>query len=305
MNRRQRTLKYSHTFKGKGLHSGKSVTMVVSPAPANTGIRFYRCDLSGSHPMEAVADHVIYTQRCTTLEHDNVRIFTLEHLMSSLVGLGIDNAMVTIDTFEVPILDGSAKPYVEAFGNDPLCEETAPVTYIDITEPIVYNDPSGSIIKVTPSDHFSVDLTVDFNSKVLGVQKFHWEEGMDYAKELAPCRTFVFFHELEILYKNNLIRGGDLDNALVIVENPVSDEEISHIAGLFNVEKIRRNDNGYLDNVSLHYDNECVRHKMLDLLGDFSLVGSRINAHIEAFKSGHKVNTTVAGMIRNKYINNK
>ena len=121
MNRRQRTLKYSHTFKGKGLHSGKSVTMVVSPAPANTGIRFYRTDLSGSHPMEAVADHVIYTQRCTTLEHDNVRIFTLEHLMSSLVGLGIDNAMVNIDTFEVPILDGSAKPYVDAFGNDPLC----------------------------------------------------------------------------------------------------------------------------------------------------------------------------------------
>lgn len=275
--------------------------MRLSPAPVNHGIRFHREDLGPDAIEEAVADYVTTTQRGTTLEKGQVRVSTLEHLMSAFYGLGVDNALVTLDSFEVPILDGSAMPYVQAICADGLQEQDEPRRYYYIKEPVHYKDEAtGAEISILPAEDFSVDLTIDFNSHVLGVQTFHVDETVDYAKEIAPCRTFVFFHELEFLFKNNLIKGGDLENALVIVEHPVPDEDLARMAALFNVEKVDRLPDGYLDNVRLHFPNECARHKMLDLLGDFSLIGCRIKGHVVADRSGHKINTAVARIVREK-----
>ena len=214
MSDRQKTLRREYIFEGKGLHSGQNVRMKLSPAPVNHGIRFLRQDLGDNPVIEAVVDYVTYTQRGTTLENGEVRISTLEHLMAAFYGLGVDNALVTIDNFEVPILDGSALPYVRAIAPDGLEEQDADRQYLVVKKPIHYkDDKTGSEITVLPAEEFSVDLTIDFNSHVLGVQKFHYDNSVDFATEIAPCRTFVFFHELEFLFKNNLIKGGDLENA--------------------------------------------------------------------------------------------
>ena len=283
MSDRQKTLKREYIFEGKGLHSGQNVRMKLSPAPVNHGIRFLRKDLGDSAVIEALVDYVTYTQRGTTLENGEVRISTLEHLM----------------------LDGSALPYVRAILPDGLEEQDAERQYFVVREPIHYKDEkSGSEITVLPAEEFSVDLTIDFNSHVLGVQKFHYDGSTDFAGEVAPCRTFVFFHEIEFLFKNNLIKGGDLDNALVIVEHPVPEEDLARMAALFNVEKVDRLPEGYLDNVRLHFPNECARHKLLDLLGDFSLVGRRIKGHVTADKSGHRINTAVAQIMRREILRN-
>ena len=275
--------------------------MRLSPAPVNHGIRFHREDLGPDAVEEAVADYVTYTQRGTTLEKGQVRVSTLEHLMSAFCGLGVDNALVTLSSFEVPILDGSALPYVKAICADGLQEQDAPRKYYTVTEPVHYRDEgTGAEITVLPAEDFSVDLTIDFNSHVLGVQKVHFDQTMDFAKEIAPCRTFVFFHELEFLFKNNLIKGGDLENAIVIVEHPVPDEDLARMSALFNVDKVDRLPEGYLDNVRLHFPDECARHKMLDLLGDFFLIGCRIKGHVVAQKSGHKINTAVARIVRER-----
>lgn len=299
MSENQKTLKRDYIFEGKGLHSGLKVTMRVSPAPAGTGILFHREDLGPDAVIGAVADYVTTTQRGTTLEKGDIRISTIEHLLSAFSGMGVDNALVTLNAPEAPILDGSALPYVQAFGADGLVEQDAPRTYYEIKEKISYRDESsGSEIVIEPDNGFSVDLTIDFNSHVLGVQKVHYDEGTDYAAEVAPCRTFVFFHELEFLFRNNLIKGGDLENAVVIVEHPVPEEDLARMAALFNVEKVDRLPDGYLDNVKLHFPDECARHKLLDLIGDFSLIGYRIKGKITADKSGHKINTTVARIVR-------
>lgn len=295
----QKTLKKEYTFEGKGLHTGLKVKMTIAPAPAGTGIRFLREDLGQDAEIEAVADYVTTTQRGTTLEKGHVRISTVEHLLSAFAGLGVDNALVRINAPEAPILDGSAFPYVKAICADGLQDQGVARTYFDITETVRYRDEkTGSEITIYPAEDFSVDLTIDFNSHVLGVQKIHFDKTVDYASEVAPCRTFVFFHELEFLFSNNLIKGGDLENAIVIVERPVSDETLERMAALFNVEKVGVLPEGYLDNVQLHFPDECARHKLLDLLGDFSLIGSRIRGRVVADRSGHKINTTVARIVR-------
>lgn len=305
MSDRQNTLRREYIFEGKGLHSGQNVRMKLSPAPVNHGIRFLRQDLGDNPVIEAVVDYVTYTQRGTTLENGEVRISTLEHLMAAFYGLGVDNALVTIDNFEVPILDGSALPYVRAIAPDGLEEQDAERQYLVVRKPIHYkDDKTGSEITVLPAEEFSVDLTIDFNSHVLGVQKFHYDNSVDFATEIAPCRTFVFFHELEFLFKNNLIKGGDLENALVIVEHPVPEEDLARMAALFNVDKVDRLPEGYLDNVRLHFPDECARHKLLDLIGDFSLVGRHIKGHVIADKSGHRINTAVARIMREEILRN-
>lgn len=300
MSENQKTLKKEYIFVGKGLHSGLKVNMRLSPAPVNTGIRFHRTDLGPDAVIEALTDYVTDTRRGTTLEKGQVRVSTLEHLMSALYGLGVDNALVSLDSFEVPILDGSAFPYVQAICADGLQEQDEPRKYYSVPETVHYKDEeTGSEITVLPSEDFSVDLTVDFNSHVLGVQTVHYDSKTDYAGGIAPCRTFVFFHELEFLFRNNLIKGGDLENAVVIVERPVPDEDLSRMAALFNVDRVNRLPEGYLDNVSLHFPDECGRHKMLDLLGDFYLTGCRMKCRIVAEKSGHRINTAVARIVRN------
>ena len=299
MNTKQHTIKCKYTFQGKGLHTGRTVNMTLEPAPANHGIKFKRVDLGEDAVIEALVDYVTTTARGTTLEKGEIKISTLEHLMATLCGLGIDNVLISIDAQEVPILDGSAKPYVDAICKDGLVEQDAERRYLEFKEKIVYRDEkTGSEIIIMPDDHFSADVMIDFNSKVLGNQYARFDGTTDFTKDIAPCRTFVFFHELEPLFKNNLIKGGDLDNAIVIVEHPVPQEELDRLAGVFNTSSLERAPEGYLNHLELRFQNECARHKLLDLIGDFSLVGMPLKGKVIAYKSGHRINTEVAKVIR-------
>ncbi len=296
---KQHTLKGKYTFSGKGLHTGQKVTMTLEPAPVDFGIKFKRVDLGEDALIDACVDYVTTTSRGTTLEKGEVKISTLEHLMATLNGLNIDNVLISIDAQEVPILDGSALPYVSEIVKDGLQEQDAPRRYFAPTEKIVYKDEqTGSEIVIMPDDEFSVDLMIDYNSKVLGNQYARLTPQTDFAAEIAPCRTFVFLHELEPLFKYNLIKGGDLDNAIVIVEHPVPQEELDRLAGIFNVHTLERAPEGYLNHLELRFPNECARHKLLDILGDFSLIGMPMKAKVIGYKSGHKINTTVAKILR-------
>ncbi len=271
----QRTLKNTYFFEGKGLHTGTYAHMKVMPAPAGFGIRFYRVDLEGQPEIEALAQNVTNTSRSTTIGCGEAQAVTIEHIMSALTGLGVDNARIELDNQEVPILNGSAEPYVKAFQADGLEDQGVPRQYITLPLAIEVSDPrTGSWVKIEPADAPSAHITVDFNSPVLGVQQAHWDEQTDYASEIAPCRTFCFYREIEPMLKNNLIKGGDLSNALVVT------------------------DTGYMDNPVLHFPDECGRHKLLDLLGDFRLAGGYLNARITAFKPGHPINTKAAKAIR-------
>ena len=299
MQSNQHTLKKIYYFQGKGLHTGTYAHMKLLPAAANTGIVFRRTDLRSKPEIEAVADNVTNTARSTTISHNEAVVVTIEHLMSAFTGLGIDNALVEMDNIEVPILDGSARPYVEAIMKDGLQDQGEPRKYIDIPQSLeIRDDKKGSWVRIEPAASPSADITVDFNSKILGIQSAHWDLQTDYAKEIGVCRTFVFFHEIEYLFRNNLIKGGDVDNAIVIVENPVSEEQLSSLQNLFNLPGVRPTAEGYLNNLELHFPDECGRHKMLDLLGDLRLAGGYLNARITAYKPGHSINTKAAKALR-------
>ena len=290
---KQQTLKRSYTFSGKCLHTGTNSTIVVSPAPANSGIRFRR--KADGAELPALATYVTSTARSTTLEKDGFSVQTVEHILSALYGMGVDNAVIEVDGVEMPILDGSARYYVEAIAADGLVAQDAERKYLDIKEEVyVTNEKTGSWVKIEPADAPSFQITVDFGSRVLGVQTASFDESVDYAKEIGVCRTFVFFHEIEFLFANNLIKGGDVDNAIVIVEHPVTDAQVEAIASKMGREKMTVRPDGYLSNLTLHYPNECGRHKLLDLLGDLSLAGGRLNAKVTAFKPGHGINTQAA-----------
>ena len=248
--------------------------MTVLPAPAGTGIRIRRTDLPGQPEVPALAEYVTSTARSTTLALGEAQAITVEHLLSALTGLGVDNALVELDGCEVPILNGSAAPYAKAFGTGGLEDQGVPRAYLDLPQAVeVHDERSGGWVRVEPATTPSADITVEF--PILGVQQAHWDEGTDYATELAPCRTFVLYRDIEALLKGGLIKGGDLDNALVITE-----------------------DGGYLNNPQLHFPDECGRHKLLDLLGDLRLAGGHLNARISAYKPGHTLNTQAAQAIR-------
>lgn len=274
---------------------GKFSEMTVSPAPENAGILFVRDGVR----IRAVAENVSSTARSTTLTENGASVMTVEHIMSALTGMGIDNAVIELTGDEVPILDGSALPYVKAFSGAGRVEQSADRVCLDIPETVELKDEkSGSWIRIEPSDAPSFDITVDFNSAVLGVQTAHWDGSADYAGEIAPCRTFVFFHEIEYLFANNLIKGGDVDNAIVIVEHPVKPEQLQRMEQLFNLPGLKVLDSGYLSNLQLHFPNECGRHKLLDLIGDMRLAGGYLNARVTAFKPGHTINTNMAKEVR-------
>ena len=299
MSINQHTIRQACTFAGKGLHTGKFSQMTVLPAPAGHGIRFRRTDLPAQPTVEALAENVTNTARSTTIASPDAQVITIEHIMSALTGLGIDNALIEIDNAEVPILDGSARPYVDAILQGGLEDQGVPRGYIDIPYTLeVRDEKTGSWVRIEPAGSPSADITVDFNSRILGVQSAHWDESVDYAREIGVCRTFCFFHEIEFLFRNNLIKGGDVDNAIVIAEKPVSAEQIASIRSLFNRPDLRITGEGYLNNLELHFPDECGRHKLLDLVGDLRLAGGFLNARITAFKPGHTLNTKAAKALR-------
>ena len=298
MGQNQHTLRKAYGFEGKGLHTGTYAHMKVMPAPAGHGVRFVRTDLPGRPVVEALAEYVSNTARSTTISCGEAKAVTIEHMMSALTGLGVDNALVELDNVEVPILDGSAKPYVDAFLKDGLEDQGVPRTYIDIPYALeIRDEKSGSWVRLEPADGPSADITADFGSRVLGVQTAHWDPSVDYAREIGVCRTFCFFHEIEPLFRNHLIQGGDVDNAIVVVEHPVTGEQLAVVAQLLDLPELRVRD-GYLTNLQLHFPDECGRHKLLDLLGDFRLAGGWLNARITAFKPGHTINTKAAKALR-------
>lgn len=299
MRTSQHTLKKTYYFEGKGLHTGTYAHMKVMPAAPDSGIRFRRTDLRTKPEIEAIAENVSNTARSTTITNNEAVAVTIEHIMSALTGLGVDNAIIELDNIEVPILDGSAREYVEAISHDGLKNQGVPRKYIEIPRPVeVKNNSTGSWVRIEPASSPSIDITVDFNSRILGVQSIHWDPSMDYPSQIGVCRTFCFFHEIEYLYRNNLIKGGDVDNAIVIVEQPVSPDQLESITNLFNKPGITITEEGYLNNLQLHFPDECGRHKLLDLLGDLRLCGGFLNAKITAYKPGHSINTRAAKALR-------
>ena len=295
----QQTLKKSYSFEGKGLHTGRYAKMTISPAPTDTGIRFRRTDLGDEAYVDALAENVSNTARSTTISSGDVSVMTIEHILSSLTGMGVDNALIDIDNVEVPILDGSAKPYIDAIWKDGFFLQDKPRHYIELKETVeIFNPEKGSFVRIEPAEEFSYNIKIDFNSKVVGVQRAQWDPSVVYAEQIGICRTFVFFHEIEYLFNNGLVKGGDVDNAIVIVEHPVTDEQVGRLASLFGIPALQVKENGYLNNLELRFDNECARHKLLDLIGDLRLCGGFLKAKVTAEKSGHGINTTAAKALR-------
>ena len=291
MQNKQQTLGSSISFSGKGLHTGVVVNMTVNPAPENNGIVFRRVDIEGQPIVPALCEYVTDTSRGTTIECGEAKVSTIEHIVSALWSMGVDNAIIDIDGPETPIMDGSAREYVQRIGEVGIVEQQADRKYYEVTEKQVYTIPDkGVAIIIYPDDEFSVSVHVDYNSKVIGNQYATLDIYNDYVEDIAPCRTFVFLHELEPLLKMNLIKGGDLDNAIVVVENPVSDEQLEHLKRVFNKDDIKVS-GGYLNNLQLRANNELARHKLLDLLGDFALLGMRIKGRVWASRPGHYANT--------------
>lgn len=295
----QQTVKRNYTFEGKGLHTGRFASMTVCPAPVDTGIVFRRTDLGEGALVPALAEYVSNTARSTTISLGTASVSTIEHILSALTGMGVDNAYIDIDNVEVPILDGSAKPYIDAIWSDGFQQQDAPRRYVEIKETIeIRNEEKGSVVRIEPADDFQYDIMVDFNSRVLGVQHARWDSSVNYPEQIGVCRTFVFFHEIEFLFNNNLVKGGDVDNAIVIVEHPVTDEQVERMSQLFNVPALKVREDGYLSNLVLRYPNECSRHKLLDLIGDLRLCGGFLKAKVTAEKAGHGINTTAAKAVR-------
>ena len=291
----QNTIANQITLEGVGLHTGKNVVLTFKPAPANTGYVFKRTDLKGQPMVEADVQYVNDTQRGTNLIKNDVKIHTSEHVLSALVGLEIDNCLIELSAPEPPIMDGSSKFFVEAILSAGKIELSELRDEYIVKEVIHYRDEeSGSEMTLIPWDNYQVTTMVDFGTKVLGTQNATLEHLNDYVDQIASSRTFSFLHELEMLLENGLIQGGDLNNAIVYVDKPLSDETMDNLKRAFNKTKITVQPNGILDNLSLHYPNEAARHKLLDVIGDLALVGKRIRGKVIARKPGHKVNVDFA-----------
>ncbi len=298
MSTKQHTLKSPICFSGKGLHTGVEVTMNVLPAPANYGIVFKRIDIEGSPEIPALCDFVTDTSRGTTIERGGVRVSTIEHILSALWTMGVDNSIVEINAPETPIMDGSAREYAASILNTGIEAQDAERIYYNLSEKKTFKiEDKGVEISIYPDDCFSASVLVDFNSKVIGNQYATYAPGDDYAAKIAPCRTFVFAHELEPLLNANLIKGGDLDNAIVIVEHEMTPEQLDRLKSVFKKDNIEVT-GGYINNLELRHSNEIARHKLLDLLGDFALLGMRINGRVCASRPGHYANSEFMSQIR-------
>jgi UDP-3-O-[3-hydroxymyristoyl] N-acetylglucosamine deacetylase/3-hydroxyacyl-[acyl-carrier-protein] dehydratase len=295
MVKKQKTIQKEICLSGVGLHTGNTVKMTIKPAPVNHGFAFSRVDLEGAPTIQARAEYVTNTQRGTNLEKNGVQIQTSEHVLAAAVGLEIDNLLIEIDASEPPIMDGSSKFFVAALEEAGILEQEADIEEYIVKEIISYKDEAtGSEIILMPSDEYQVTTMVDFGTKILGTQNATLEKISDFKEEIADARTFSFLHEIEMLLENDLIKGGDLNNAIVYVDKELSESTMQKLKKAFNKENIAVKSNGILDNLTLHWANEAARHKLLDVIGDLALVGTRIKGKIIANKPGHGVNTNFA-----------
>ena len=292
---KQRTIAKEISLTGVGLHTGQEVIMTFKPAPVNNGFTFIRVDLEGQPIIEADANFVVNTQRGTNLEKRGVMIQTPEHVLAALVGCDLDNIIIELNASELPIMDGSSKYFVQAIENAGIAEQEAERKVYVVKEVISYIDEaSGSEITIIPNDTYTITTMVDFGTKVLGTQNATLKNISEFKSEIADCRTFSFLHELESLLNNGLIKGGDLNNAIVYVDKEISNETMANLKRAFNKESISVKPNGILDNLTLHHPNEAARHKLLDIVGDLALIGKRIQGKVIATKPGHFVNTQFA-----------
>lgn len=298
----QRTIQRAATVRGIGLHTGKAVTMTFQPASAGHGVKFQRVDLESSPIIKADVVNVASTLRGTTLQVENVQVSTVEHVLSALFGLCIDNVLIEIDGPEVPIMDGSAMPFVLALQSAGVQEQEEMRDFVEIIEPVSWFDEvTGAELLALPSEGFSVTTMIDFNSKILGQQYASLHHLKDFAEEIAPCRTFVFLHELEYLVEHNLIKGGDLSNAIVIVDRLMNQDELDALAKKFNKPSVKIDKEGILNTTELYFNNEPARHKLLDVIGDLALVGKPIKGKIVATKPGHTANVEFAKLLKKVY----
>ncbi len=293
--KKQRTIKKEVTLTGVGLHTGKEVTLTFKPAPENQGYSFCRVDLEGRPIIQADANYVVATQRGTNLEKNGVSIRTSEHVLAACVGLEIDNLLIELNASEPPIMDGSSKFFVEALEKAGIQEQEAEREEYIVKDIISYKDEaSGSEILIMPADEYQVTAMVDFGTKVLGTQNASLEHLSDFKDEISNSRTFSFLHELETLLEHDLIKGGDLNNAIVYVDKELKSETMEKLKVAFDKDAVAIKPNGILDNLTLHHTNEAARHKLLDVIGDLSLIGTRIRGKVIATKPGHFVNTEFA-----------
>jgi UDP-3-O-[3-hydroxymyristoyl] N-acetylglucosamine deacetylase/3-hydroxyacyl-[acyl-carrier-protein] dehydratase len=299
MEVKQKTLASSFTIHGKGLHTGVDVTMNFLPAPVNHGFKFKRIDLENQPIIEADVDLVVDTSRGTLLQKNGARIGTIEHALAALVGMDLDNVLIEVNNEEAPIIDGSSIYFVKAIEKAGIVEQDAEREYFVIKEKIEIFDPkSGSEIVALPDDDFRLNVNISFKSKVLNNQYATLNSIKDFKTEIASCRTFVFLHELEFLLNHNLVKGGDLDNAIVIIDKDISQAELDRLADLFHHKHVEVKPQGILNNLELHFDNECARHKLLDVIGDLALCGKHIKGRIIASKPGHGPNTLFAKALK-------
>jgi UDP-3-O-[3-hydroxymyristoyl] N-acetylglucosamine deacetylase/3-hydroxyacyl-[acyl-carrier-protein] dehydratase len=289
---KQRTISKSISLNGVGIHSGNDVNLTFKPAAEDFGYAFCRTDLPGKPIIEADVNYVVSTKRGTTLEKDGITIQTSEHVLAALVGMEVDNVLIEIDAPEPPIMDGSSKYFVEAINKAGVKEQSKDRNEYIVKDVISYYDEeSGSDITIIPSKYYEVTAMVDFGTKILGTQNATMKKLSQFKDEFADARTFSFLHEIEMLLENGLIKGGDLNNAIVYVDKELSDNTMEKLKKAFNKDKISVKSNGILDNLTLHYPNEAARHKLLDVIGDLALIGTRIKGKVIANKPGHYVNT--------------
>ena len=295
MSNKQKTIQKEVTLSGVGLHTGNTVSMTFKPAPINHGFAFSRIDLEGAPTIEAKAEFVVTTQRGTNLEKNGVQIQTSEHVLAAAVGLDIDNLLIEINASEPPIMDGSSKYFIEALEKAGIAEQEANREEYVVKEVISFKDEvTGSEIILMPAEQYQITTMVDFGTKILGTQNATLDNLSNFKEEIAAARTFSFLHEIEMLLENDLIKGGDLNNAIVYVDKELSENTMQKLKKAFKKDDIAVKPNGILDNLTLHWANEAARHKLLDVIGDLSLVGTRIRGKVIANKPGHLVNTQFA-----------
>ncbi len=299
MSHKQCTIKKPVSVSGVGLHTGRPVTLTFNPAPENHWFKFQRTDMEGHPIVEADVDNVVDTSRGTTLEKNGARVHTTEHVLAALMGLGIDNCLIQITGPEMPIMDGSSAQFIEILEQAGIQEQQADREYFELTQNLTYEDPVKKVeMLAVPQDDYRVTVMVDYGSEVLGTQHASMYNLREFKSQIAPCRTFVFLRELEALLQHNLIKGGDLDNAIVLVDSELPEEKLNHLRKVFNKPNVEVKGRGVLNNTKLHFYNEPARHKLLDIVGDLALVGKPLKIHVLAARPGHAGNVAFAKKIK-------